>query len=115
MIEKESYYISGQFMDKGSQTEIKYTLRPNQTFRIISFLIIPLMALPTLVLSFSTKTNTESKWTGIVVYFGLLILSNVITFNQEKKLKFKGEKQFQNFINKLASNEVVNENLDPSV
>ena len=101
-IEKESYFIMGQFMDKGGQTEINYTVRANQTFRIVSFLIIPLMALPTLAPTLSAKTNVEAKWTSIVVYFGLIILSNVITFNQEKKLKLKGEKQFQSFIKKLG-------------
>jgi hypothetical protein len=101
MIEKEDYYISGQLVDKGSQTAIKYTLRANVTFRILSFLIIPLMGLPTLALSLSNKINTESKSTGLVVYFGLIILSNLITFVQEKKLKLKGEKEFQHFIKTL--------------
>jgi hypothetical protein len=102
--EHEHYFVSGEFINYRYETHVKYKIRANSTFQLLAF-VIPLMALPTLVLGvmgdrlqpiFATKALVS-----IVVYLVLVGISTFVYFSQNKKLKAKGVLQFEELISKL--------------
>jgi hypothetical protein len=102
--EHEHYFVSGEFINYRYETHVKYKIRANSTFQLLAF-VIPLMALPTLVLGvmgdrlqpiYATKALVS-----IVVYLVLVGISTFVYFSQNKKLKVKGVLQFEELISKL--------------
>jgi hypothetical protein len=104
MIEKEVFFVTGRFTEENGQTHIEYQIRANATFRIIFFMVIPLMVSPTLALGLSSKANTEGVANGFVnvgIYCAIIVLSVCIGLFYDKKLTLKGDLQFRNFIEML--------------
>jgi hypothetical protein len=105
MMEKERYFISGQFVESDGKTHLNYTIRANATYRIIGFLILPLMSLPTLVLGLArTKAINEGAsngWLNVLIYSVIVILGGGICLFQDRKLRVEGERAFGNLIEKM--------------
>ena len=81
MIEKEHYFISGQFIESNNHTQIKYKIRANATFKVASF-IIPLMAFPTLLMGMmglkSGEQGNAKLLPNLYVFIALVFLSTSI-------------------------------------
>ncbi len=104
MVEKEHFFVSGRLMEDKGQTCIEYQIRANATFRVIFFMVIPLMVSPTLALGLFSKANTEGVAKGFVnvgIYCAIVVLSVCIGLFYDKNLRLKGDLQFRNFIEML--------------
>jgi hypothetical protein len=98
MIEKEDYFISGQFLENNGNTIVKYNIRANATFNVLC-LVIPLMSLPTIIIGL--KSDTTNMINNFFAYFSIVTIGVSLLLYNANKLKVKGENQFKQVIKLL--------------
>ena len=97
MIEKPHYRISGSVHFLNDQSEIRYQVRPNQTFTILT-ITLPLLMLPGVFLNLSDQ-NTFGAVSAL--YLLAIVLVMVLCMTQSIRLKRKGTREFADFLDTL--------------
>ena len=100
MIEKEFFFIKGEFMDINNQKLIYFKIRGNSTFRTLA-VVIPLFTSPLLIFSFEKNFKQENSL--IMIYLIISGLSVSILLYQEYRMKKQGERYFLKLIEKIKT------------
>lgn len=102
MIEKEFFFIKGEFMDINNQKLIYFKIRGNSTFRTLA-VVIPLFTSPLLIFSFEKNFKQENSLIMIMIYLIISGLSVSILLYQEYRMKKQGERYFLKLIEKIKT------------
>ena len=101
LIEKTFYTITGRIHQIDGTTTISYKSRGNNTFSVLA-VIIPIFSFPTFLFYFIGTETTNFKNPEILPFLmGFTVIMATITLLllfQEKRLKRKGEKAFEEFL-----------------
>lgn len=99
MIEKPHYRISGSVHSLNDQSEIRFQIRPNQTFIILS-VVLPLLMVPGVFLNLGVQ---ESFGVVSALYLLAVVLAMTVCLVQSIRLKRKGTREFVNFLDTLCT------------
>lgn len=102
MIEKEFFFIKGEFMDINNQKLICFKIRGNSTFRTLA-VVIPLFTSPLLIFSFEKNFKQENSLIMLMIYLIISGLSVSILLYQEYRMKKQGERYFLKLIEKIKT------------
>lgn len=101
MIEKPYYNVKGRFEKQGDKTQIKYEVKGNATFRILSF-VLPIMFLPTVFMG-AAGGDKSYLMTGLIVYLLVSAITVFWALSCEKDLRKQGESDFKAVLKKLEN------------
>ncbi len=97
MIEKPHYKISGSVHALNEESEIRYQVRPNQTFTILT-VVLPLLMLPGVFLNLSDQTSFSAV---SALYLLAMVVVMAVCLTQSIRLKRKGNRHFVDFLDTL--------------
>ncbi len=97
MIEKPHYRVSGSIHSQGDESEIRYQIRPNQTFTIW-IVALPLLMLPGVFLNLGPQNSLGAV---SALYLLALVMVMVVCIVQRYRLKRKGTIEFNDFLDTL--------------
>ena len=97
MIEKPHYRVSGSIHSQSEGSEVRYQIRPNQTFIILT-VTLPLLMLPGVFLNLEPQNSFGAI---SALYLLALVLVMVVCIGQSYRLKRKGTSDFNDFLDTI--------------